>query len=78
MQQMSIDKRYLIDCHSIISAVVPENLKYKDEVGTVLYQYIHDIVGGTKAPYVTGMLIDLPIEDIKLIMQDWLLFNTRV
>ena len=27
---------------------------------------------------VTGMLIDLPIDDVKLIMQDWSLLNTRV
>ena len=74
---MSIDQRYLITCDSIINAVVPENPNYKDQVGTILYEYIQQIVG-PKAPKVTGMIIDLPIIDIKLIMQDWELFNTRV
>ena len=43
----------------------------------ILYEFIQQIVG-PKAPKITGMFIDLPIEDIKLIMQDWSLFNTRV
>lgn len=77
MSQMSIEQRYLMACHQIIQAVIPENPNYKDQVGTVLYEYITQIVG-PKAPKVTGMLIDLPIEDIKLIMQDWSLLNTRV
>ena len=41
------------------------------------YEHINVLVGA-KAPKVTGMLIDLPIEDIKLIMQDWSLLQTRV
>jgi len=77
MSQMSIEQRYLMACHQIINAVIPENPNYKDQVGTILYEYITTIVG-PKAPKVTGMLIDLPIEDIKLIMQDWSLLNTRV
>ena len=75
--QMSQEQRYLMACHQIIPAVVPENPNYKDQVGTVLYEHINTLVGG-KAPKVTGMLIDLPIEDIKLIMQDWSLLQTRV
>lgn len=77
MSQMSIEQRYIMACHQILAAVMPENPNYKDQVGTVLYEYIAQIVG-PKAPKVTGMLIDLPIEDIKLIMQDWSLLNTRV
>ena len=77
MNQMTIEQRYLYACHQILAAVVPENVNYKDQVGTVLYDFITHIVG-PKAPKVTGMLIDLPIDDIKLIMQDWSLLQTRV
>jgi len=77
MSQMSIEQRYLLACQQIFPAVVPENPNYKDQVGTVLYEHINTLVGA-KAPKVTGMLIDLPIEDIKLIMQDWSLLQTRV
>ena len=76
-QSLSLDQRYLMNCHQIINAVTPENPNYKDQVGTVLYEFINQLVGA-KAPKVTGMLIDLPIEDIKHVMQDWNLFNTRV
>ena len=64
-------------CQQIFPAVVPENPNYKDQVGTVLYEHINVLVGA-KAPKVTGMLIDLPIEDIKLIMQGWSVRRTRV
>mgnify|MGYP006973817736 CR=1 FL=1 len=31
-----------------------------------------------QGPKATGILIDLPIDEMKLIMQDWALLNTRV
>lgn len=76
-QSMGIEQRYLMSCHQILTAVVPENPNYKEQVGTVLFEYIQHLIGN-KAPKVTGMLIDLPIDDIKMIMQDWSLLNTRV
>jgi len=76
-QQMTMEQRYLMACHQIINAVTPENPNYKDQVGTVLYEYITALVG-PKAPKVTGMIIDLPLEDIRRVMQDWTLLSTRV
>merc|ERR1719389_190777 len=76
-QQMTMEQRYLLACHQIINAVTPENPNYKDQVGTVLYEYITALVG-PKAPKVTGMIIDLPVEDIRRVMQDWTLLSTRV
>ena len=46
---------------------MPENPNYKEQVGNVIYKYVENIVG-TNAGKVTGMIIDLPIEDIKPIM----------
>lgn len=76
-QSMTMEQRYLVACHQIIHAIAPENPNYKDQVGTVLYEYITALVG-PKAPKVTGMIIDLPIEDIRRVMQDWTLLSTRV
>ena len=45
--------------------------------GTAIFSFVQLQVGD-KAPKVTGMLIDLPIEDIKPIMQDFKLFSTRI
>ena len=77
-QQMTIEQRYLVSCSQLIFAVVPENPQYKEQVGTLLFDYIKHISGNEMAPKITGMLIDLPIEDIKMIMQDWGLLQTRV
>ena len=74
---MTIEQRYLMACHTILNAVVAENPNYKDQVGTVLYEFVNQLVG-PKAPKITGMLIDLPIADIQLIMQNYDLFKTRV
>ena len=63
--------------NQILPAIVPENPNYKDQVGTVLYEFVNQLVG-QKAPKITGMLIDLPINDIQLIMQNYDLFKTRV
>ena len=68
---MSVEQRFLLACQQIIYAVVPENPNYKEQVGTVIFDFIKQITGPEMAPKVTGMLIDLHIEDIKLIMQDW-------
>lgn len=46
-------------------------------VGNVLYPYVVKKVG-EKGPKVTGMLIDLPVDDLKVVMQDYSLFCTRV
>ena len=76
--QMTIDQRYLYSCHQMLPAIVAENPNYRTQVGTIFYEYIDQLIGADKAPKVTGMLIDLPIEDIKLIMQDFSLLQTRV
>ena len=76
--QMSLDNRYLYSCHQILPAIVAENPNYRTQVGTIFYEFIDALIGAEKAPKVTGMLIELPIEDIKLIMQDFSLLQTRV
>jgi len=47
--------------------IVPENPDYKDAAGTALLRYVWLIIGA-RAPKITGMLIDLPIDDIRTIM----------
>jgi hypothetical protein len=76
-QQLTIDQKYIMTTNAILPAIVPENPNYKDQVGTVLYEFVNQLVG-PKAPKITGMLIDLPINDIQLIMQNYDLFKTRV
>ena len=75
--QLTIDQKFVMTTNVILPAIIPDNPNYKDQVGTVLYEFVNQLVG-LKAPKITGMLIDLPINDIQLIMQNYELFKTRV
>jgi hypothetical protein len=54
-----------------LPAVVPENTNYKPIVGEFIYEYVEKFVGEQRAPKITGMLIDLPIEEIKGYLYDF-------
>lgn len=56
---------------TFIPAVNPQNPNYKNLVGEFIYEYVEKIVGEDKAPKVTGMLIDLPVEEIKQFLFDF-------
>ena len=58
-------QEYLQNGFKILPAVVPNNPNYKAQVGEFIYEYVEKIAGEDKAPKITGMLIDLPIEEIK-------------
>ncbi len=54
-----------------LPAVVPENPNYKAIVGEFIYEYVEKLVGDQRAPKITGMLIDLPIDEIKSYLYDF-------
>ena len=56
---------------SYLPAVFPENPNLKQMVGEFIYSYVEEFVGENLAPKITGMLIDLPIEDIKAYLYDF-------
>ncbi len=49
----------------MLPGVVPHNPNLKQFVGEFIYTYVERLVGENMAPKITGMLIDLPIDDIK-------------
>jgi len=49
----------------VLPAVQPNNPNYKSQVGEFIYEYVEKIAGEDKAPKITGMLIDLPIQEIQ-------------
>lgn len=51
--------------------MVPQNPNYKSIVGEFIYEYVEKFVGDQRAPKITGMLIDLPIEEIKAYLYDF-------
>ena len=52
-----------------LPSVDERNPMMKDQVGNCIYEFVVEIVGQTKAPKITGMLINLPIEQIKQFMK---------
>jgi hypothetical protein len=64
-------QEYLQKGYSLLPAVVPQNPNYKAQVGEFIYEYVEKIAGEEMAPKITGMLIDLPIEEIKGYLVDF-------
>ena len=62
----------------ILPAVVPQNPNYKGQVGEFIYEYVEKIAGEEKAPKITGMLIDLPIEEIKGYVVDYTKLQQKI
>ena len=61
----------------ILPGVTPENPYYKNQVGTVIYEFVQQLKAD-KAPKITGMLIDLQISEIQMILQNYDLLVQRV
>lgn len=52
-------------------AVIPNNPNYKNQVGEYIYEFVEKIATDAYAPKITGMLIDLPIPEIKEYLYDY-------
>jgi Poly-adenylate binding protein, unique domain len=69
---------YNLGGFKLIPAVVPQNTNYKNMVGEYIYDYVEKIATETYAPKITGMLIDLPLEEIKQFLYDYGVFYNKV
>jgi hypothetical protein len=56
---------------SIIPYVFPKNPNLRERVGEFIYDYVKEFVGEALVPKITGMLIDLPIDEIKNYLYDY-------
>lgn len=54
------------------------NPNYKAVVGEVIYEFVEKIDGDVNAPKITGMLIDLPIEEIVGYLKDYSKLEEKV
>jgi hypothetical protein len=59
-------------------AIVPENPNYKTQTGQTIFSFVERVAGGALAPKITGMLIDLPIEEIQKYVVNFDLFVQRM
>jgi len=62
----------------LLPAVVKGNPNYKNQVGEYIFEYVEKIAGDQPAPKITGMLIDLPIEEIQGYLQDFSKLEEKV
>jgi len=77
-QQVPIQLQYLQQSQRLIPAVDKANPHYKAQVGEVIYEFVEKISDETHAPKITGMLIDLPIEDIKAYLSNFSILEEKV
>ena len=50
----------------------------KEMVGNVIYKHVEKLVGDSKAPKITGMLIDLPEAELNFSISQWINFEQKV
>jgi len=78
MQYQQKQQAFLANTSRIMPSIQELNPKYKEQVGNCIYDFVLQQVGQDHAPKVTGMLIDLPIEEIKNYMANFELFAKKV
>jgi hypothetical protein len=62
---------YLSKTMKILPAIQERNTKYHEQVGQLIYEYITNMVGPELAPKITGMLIDLPLQQIRAYLANY-------
>jgi len=66
-----IANQYNIGGFQLWPAIDPVNPNYKNMAGEYIYEYVARMVGEEKAGKITGLLIDLPIDEIKAYLYDF-------
>jgi len=69
---------FMNTCKPIIPGVTEANENAKDTVGEKIYEFVVAIAGDQYAPKITGMLIDLPYEEIREYLGDFSKFERKV
>jgi hypothetical protein len=62
----------------LVPSIVPANPHMKQQVGNAIFDFVTKLKGNTFAPKITGMLIDLPLEEIKGFLQNYGEFVKKV
>jgi polyadenylate-binding protein len=61
----SAAQHYMSVTTKLLPAVTERNPYLKEKVGEAIFPFIKNIVGNERVPKITGMLIELPVEQIK-------------
>lgn len=64
----SAAQHYMQVTTKLLPSVTERNPYLKEKVGEAIFPFIKNIVGNERVPKITGMLIELPVEQIKQYM----------
>mmetsp|Transcript_5466 Transcript_5466/g.9252 ORF Transcript_5466/g.9252 Transcript_5466/m.9252 type:complete len:112 (-) Transcript_5466:42-377(-) len=64
-QQMTPAQEYHAKAMQILPSIQPNNKVYKRPVGELIYPFLSKMVPAENVPRLTGMLIELPIEQVR-------------
>lgn len=77
-QQQTPQMRYVQDAQRLLPSVQERNNNLKDQVGHLIYDYVTMLVGAKDSPKITGMLIELPINQIRHYLSSFEALQMRV
>lgn len=77
-QNMPPHIRYQQACAKILPSCSERNTHLKEQVGQAIFEFVGMLVPHERAPKVTGMLIEIPVDQIRQYMQDFNVFKARV
>jgi len=69
-QQLSISQQYT----SVTAPLIPlieQGKNYKQRVGETIFKFIQQLAPSERVPKITGMLIELPIEQVRQYMSNY-------
>jgi len=72
MQQHQV--KYMQDAQRLLPSVSEKNKHLKNQVGQLIFPYIQTMLGPNaqaRVPKITGMLIELPLDQIKMYMMSF-------
>jgi hypothetical protein len=71
-------QNYLARTTKLLPAVDERNPHLKGQVGECIYDFIVEMIGAELAPKITGMLIDLPVNQIRQYLQSYDALSMKV
>lgn len=69
--QNPIVMQYMQTCPRLVPSITEKNPYLKEKVGEAIFPIIRSMVGTERAPKITGMLIELPVDQIKAYMSNF-------
>lgn len=72
-QQLSIAQQYTSQTAPLMALVTESNPSYKQRVGELIFKYISggQLAPPDRIPKITGMLIALPVDEVKQFMSNY-------